>query len=240
MSDFMKRALTGIAGSGAMQLGSHQNAERCDWSTNPKNEEPTSANAAVHDASKFPNSMRGVSKALIKALSHWAEPCNQDNSAGTDNHYTIKEGVTISDSVKQKIVEIANSYHEATGKDLVITDGSRTSYDQASAMYNNIHTNPSDFDKYTNQTAATEIKEAYQKGIKENHSKEEIITSMQHVIDTQISKGVYISKHLTDGAFDVRSSNMTENDKAHFQSAVEGAGGTVLPESDHLHVQIGN
>lgn len=63
---------------------------------------------------------------------------------------------------------------------------------------------------------------------------------MKAVIDTQISKMIYISKHLKTGAVDVRSKNMTVAEKAHFKSAATGIAIKIILETTppHFHLSL--
>ena len=65
---------------------------------------------------------------------------------------------------------------------------------------------------------------------------------MTGTIDTQIDNGTYISNHLRDGAVDVRSNDMTPEQKQAFIDAVtEATGKPPLVEGipPHFHVDLG-
>lgn len=80
--------------------------------------------------------------------------------------------------------------------------GTRTSQSQATAMYGKL-SGGDQLTVYANQTAAKEIKKAYDNAVTSKKSKSDTISDMKAVIDTQISKMTYISKHLKVGAVDV-------------------------------------
>lgn len=69
-------------------------------------------------------------------------------------------------------------------------------------------------------------------------SKKDIISDIKSVIDTQISKMSYISKHLKKGAVDVRSKDMTVAEKAHFKTAATGIATKIILETipPHFHL----
>lgn len=61
---------------------------------------------------------------------------------------------------------------------------------------------------------------------------------MKAVIDTQISKMAYISKHLKTGAIDVRSKNMTAAEKGHFKTAATGIAFKIILETTPPHFYL--
>jgi hypothetical protein len=64
---------------------------------------------------------------------------------------------------------------------------------------------------------------------------------MATVIREQIVRGVFLSRHLQDGGFDVRSEDMTAEDKAAFKEAVAQNTNLLLLEEGippHFHVQL--
>jgi len=50
-------------------------------------------------------------------------------------HYSTKGIITIPPSLKPDLKKIADAYHTATSKDIVITSAKRTAASQASALY---------------------------------------------------------------------------------------------------------
>jgi hypothetical protein len=154
-----------------------------------------------------------------------------------DSHVTVKnESVNLAPDTQKKASEIAQDFFDSTGKEIVITDGTRTTEDQAERMYDKLASGKG-VGIYKDKDAANEIKDAYDAAVDEGKTKAEIVESMKNVIDNQVSKDTYISNHLRDQAFDVRSSGMSPAEIQAFRSAVEANGGTVINEGDHLHVQ---
>jgi hypothetical protein len=154
-------------------------------------------------------------------------------------NYTLKSGVIVSANIKAKIKKVADKYHKETSKKITVTSGTRTSQSQASAMYGKL----SGGDKltvYTNQSAAKKIKKAYDDGVKEKKSKSDIISDIKAVIDEQIKNGIYISKHLKKGAVDVRSRDMSNDEKEKFKKAAKGTATAVILETTppHFHLQF--
>lgn len=154
-------------------------------------------------------------------------------------HYTLKPGVVLSIIIKAKVKKIADKYYALTKKDIVVTSGTRSSQSQASAMYGKL-SGGDQLTVYSNQTAAKEIKKAYTDAVAAKKSKADTIAAMKTVIDAQIAKMIYISKHLKTGAVDVRSKNMTAAEKTHFKSAATGIATKIILETTppHFHLSL--
>jgi predicted DNA-binding protein len=142
-------------------------------------------------------------------------------------------------AVEKKINEIADIYFIATKKKIVITDGTRTAAAQAVQVFNKILAN--DLTIYLNHKAANEIKAAFDLAKSAGKPKAKILEAMEEVIESQIERKIFISRHLTGRAFDVRSNNLTLKEHNLFKQAAQSAGGvTVLVEGKppHFHIQL--
>jgi hypothetical protein len=147
--------------------------------------------------------------------------------------------VILPPAVEKKVNEIADSFFNLTKKKIVITDGTRTSAEQAVQVFNKILSH--DLTIYTNHKAANEIKAAFDLAKSQGKSKADTLKAMTAVIDSQVKGGVFISRHLTGKAFDVRNKDMTAKQQAVFKQVAQTVGGvTVLPEGKppHFHVQL--
>ena len=154
-------------------------------------------------------------------------------------HYSLNPGVVLSDGMIQSINTIANAYHESTGQDNVVTSGTRTPAQQASAMYDKLARGDNLTTLYTNGAALGQITAAYNAGVAAGNSSAEMVASMTSVIEGQVAQGNYISNHLRENAADIRTSNMTTQQKAEFVRVAEQNGMTAIDEGDHLHIQPG-
>jgi peptidoglycan hydrolase-like protein with peptidoglycan-binding domain len=170
-----------------------------------------------------------------------ARPMNPagNERVASGNHYTVNAGVHLSDNARERIGQIADEYFNRTGHSLRITDGTRTAQDQAERIYDKILAN--DTGIYRNQTALAEIRRAYDAGVRTHRSRAQIVNEMAAVIQDQMGRGVYISRHLRAGAVDVSVRNMTARDERAFRESVAAVGGvTVLRETrpPHFHLQF--
>jgi peptidyl-tRNA hydrolase len=147
--------------------------------------------------------------------------------------------IILSPAVEKKVNEVADAFFNLTNKKIVITDGTRTPQQQALQVYNKILTN--DLGIYINHKAANEIKVAFDLAKSQGKAKADILNAMAVVIEKQIASKVFISRHLTGRAFDVRNKDMTPNQQNIFRQVIQTRGGmTVLPEGKppHFHVQL--
>jgi len=96
---------------------------------------------------------------------------------------------------------------------------------------------------YRNQSAAKEIEDVYQDSLTQGFSRSEIETAIARVISSQVSRGIFISRHLNDRGVDIRSRDMNADEKQVFRSVatkyaslvlLEGSGG----KNEHWHVQF--
>ena len=154
-------------------------------------------------------------------------------------NYTLESDVELPLDVKKKVKDIADAYHTATQKKIVVTSGVRTSQSQAEAMYTKLAGGDA-LAVYANQSAAQKIKSIYGEGVKANKNKSALIEDIKSEIDTQINQGIYISKHLKQGAIDIRSRDMSNDEKKHFEAAAKGVADTVILETipPHFHLQF--
>ena len=155
--------------------------------------------------------------------------------------YTLLSGVTLSVAVKKKVKEIADDYNSLSGKTITITSGTRTAESQAAAMYGKLAGGDT-LSVYRDQTSAQAIRKVYDDGIAATPPKarDVIISEIKTKIDGQIVTKKFISKHLKQGAVDVRSRNMTLEDKKHFKTAAKKVATTVILETTppHFHLQF--
>lgn len=151
-------------------------------------------------------------------------------------HYTVSAGVTLTERARGVVGQLADEYFRRTGENLRVTDGQRTAHDQAVQMYNKIQLH--DENIYTNKTALAEIKRAYNDGVAAHKSRAAIIDDMAGVIQGQVDRGVYISRHLRGGAVDISIRGL---DEQAFRQAVQTVGGiSLLYEGlpPHFHLQF--
>lgn len=155
-------------------------------------------------------------------------------------HYSLKSpDVLLSADARMKLTQIADRYYERTKKSITVTSGTRSTTKQAVAMYDMLKNKPTDYSNYINKKAAGEIRQAYDDGITAGKAKDQIIADMSQVIERQMAAGTYVSRHLRAGAFDIRTSDMSTEDRQEFMAAVKDVlGKDPLQEQDHFHVQF--
>lgn len=147
--------------------------------------------------------------------------------------------VILSPAVEKKVNEIADAFFNLTNKKIVVTDGTRTAADQALQVFNKILAH--DLTIYLNHKAANQIKAAFDLARSAGKSKTETLKAMTEVIENQIKNKVFISRHLTGKAFDVRNLDMTAKQQSIFKQVAQTIGGvTLLQEGKppHFHLQL--
>jgi len=154
-------------------------------------------------------------------------------------HYSLNNGVILPATIKQKVSQIADRYYLATGKDILITSGRRSYLGQAIAMYNN-RIDGGRFERYKAKEIIDILENIFKRGRANKKSKSEIVQEMEKVISTYAKRGIYISKHIIDGAVDVQSKFMTSAQKEAFRIAATGIATTILLETvrPHWHLQF--
>jgi len=160
--------------------------------------------------------------------------------ASASPHYTTNTGVRLSPEVKAKLTELARRYHAATGRTLLVTSGSRTPAEQARAMYNKLRLGDR-LRGYRNQAAVQPLVRIYDRGKRQRWSRDRIVAAMAEQIQGQIDRGVYISRHLWEHAFDVRNFDMTARQKRAFLQAAREVGGLYVLEErrpPHFHLEL--
>ena len=112
---------------------------------------------------------------------------------------------------RERLERIAARYHAATRKDLVVTGGTRSTKRQAELMIAKLD-NGDDISKlYEQKAACAEIVATYKAATGEGKKKRRVgvLERVRDVIDAQVARGVFVSKHLQSGATDVRSRDMS-------------------------------
>ena len=153
-------------------------------------------------------------------------------------HYTLKSGVVLQAISKAKVKKIADDYFAQTKKDIVVTSGTRSAQSQAEAMYIKFSQGGS-FSIYKHASAAKEIYNIY-KSASSGSSKSQIVADMELKITEQMTKQIYISKHLKAGAIDVRSRDMTQSEISTFKKVAKPYATTVILEKNppHFHLSL--
>ncbi|MBL9027057.1 MAG: hypothetical protein JNL21_32980 [Myxococcales bacterium] len=155
-------------------------------------------------------------------------------------HYDLAPDAVLTPAIEARLAPIADAYHADTGRNVYVTSGRRTPEAQARAMYDKLEAGD-DLSIYKNKEAIADIKRAYESAKKAGKTPDEVCAAMAAVIEAQVTACVYISRHLFAGAVDVRSRDMSDEEKAAFRRAVAGQKDvTVILESTppHFHLEF--
>jgi len=143
--------------------------------------------------------------------------------------------------LSDKLNGFADDFYLSTGRDLVVTSGSRNPVGQAKAMFEKFSDGASG-DDYVNQKALKEIRDAYDEGAAAGLSKDEVVENMRSIIQSQVNSGIFVSKHLNNGAADVSVTGLNSKERRQLYKSARASGFKVHPEGHprHLHVELKN
>lgn len=156
--------------------------------------------------------------------------------------YTLVAGVQIPAPVEPRLRALAAAFLAETGQALVITDGTRPPATQAALMLRNLERGDNIVRNYANKSAAAAVQEAWRAARKEGADAEATLARLTAVITAQVAAGDYVSKHLREGAVDVRCSDMAEAQRKVFKRIAKQLGIAVVDESrtatPHFHLNF--
>lgn len=161
----------------------------------------------------------------------------------SNKHMRVRtRSLRLTRKARDRLLRIAKRYHEATGRRLVITGGTRTPLRQAQLMHQKLEHGEDLFKLYP-AGPVRPIIAAYKKAKRRKKSKLTRIANMRLVIEKQMKRRVFVSKHLQAGAADVRSRNMNAKRFRAFVKAVRAEPGVVLLDErraaqPHLHLSL--
>ncbi|AKT39460.1 hypothetical protein [Chondromyces crocatus] len=163
--------------------------------------------------------------------------------AGNTHMEVLARDLRLTDANAERLKRIAAAYFKATRKRLVVTGGTRPPQRQAELMYDKLKRGDDIVSLYENKQAVTEVRNAYRTGAAQALPRKTVVRLMKEVIDAQIARGVYISKHLRSGAVDVRSWDMVPAMEQAFREAVKKEPGVALMDErksaePHFHLTM--
>ncbi|MFZ6178259.1 hypothetical protein [Nannocystis pusilla] len=154
--------------------------------------------------------------------------------------YSRAPGVEVPPAIEARLAELAAAFRRATGKPLVITDGTRRPEVQAELMLRNLERGDDVVRNYANKSAARAVAEAYAKAREAGRAA--ALAALTAVIRTQVAAGDYVSKHLREGAVDVRCLDLDKRERAILKKLAKARGIAVVDESrtstPHYHLNF--
>lgn len=156
------------------------------------------------------------------------------------SRFEILDNVSLSSKVEEKLSSVADKFHKKTGKTFVVTSGTRDPDNQALLIYVKLEAGEDLLKLYKDKSAVMELVRVYESSREEKKSKSATVARIATAIRAQIKRGIYISAHLRAGAADVRSSNMSPEEKRTFAELARDAGLSVMLEATppHFHLQM--
>jgi hypothetical protein len=141
--------------------------------------------------------------------------------------------------MEETIARIAGEFHRRTGRVIVITSGTRSTMEQADAMFEKLVLGQRLTQLYRDYDAASEIQNAYRSN--RARGREACVGAMARVLEGQLRRGLVISRHLDATAADVRSRDMSSRERRIFTEIVRAERGVELLQEGtppHFHLQL--
>lgn len=163
--------------------------------------------------------------------------------AGNNHMEVLARDLRLTDRDAERLKRIAESYSKATRKRLVVTGGTRPPARQAQLMLDKLKRGEDIMAIYENKEAAREVRAVYRDGAAKNLPRKRLLRAITEVIEAQMARGVYVSKHLRSGAVDVRSWDMTPAMEQALKEAIKKEPGVTLMDErgsaePHFHLSF--
>jgi len=156
--------------------------------------------------------------------------------------YKVLPGVKLTRDVRSHLASLARAFKKKTGQPLVVTSGTRSPMEQASAMYRKLRRRRNLFRLYRRGDLLRPVVRAYRKARRARKSSKATIRAMARVMRAQVKRGEYLSLHMRDGAVDIRSYNLGRRNKRVFRRLVRKVPTIVLIKEEryppHFHLEI--
>lgn len=138
---------------------------------------------------------------------------------------------------RDRLKNIKKEYKRRTAENLVVTSFGRTPSRQARAVRGLITRHGVKYvrDLYRNSPAINEVLTAY---LNNRRRSQKAQREMTRVIEDQVARGVYVSKHLRGLAADIRRRGKGAARLSALRAAARKAGATVLVEPECYHLNL--
>lgn len=161
-------------------------------------------------------------------------------------HVNIRaRDLRLTPTAREQLARIADRYRAAARADLIVTGGTRSTKRQAELMISKLDHGDDIEALYEQKAACREIIAAYRAASGEGKKKRRVgvMERVRAVIDAQVARGVYVSRHLQSGAIDVRSRGMNAAQEKALRAAVAAEPGvSLLDEREsvepHFHLNL--
>ncbi len=160
-----------------------------------------------------------------------------DSTPAGERSYDLKAEVAIPEVIEAPVEEMGRDFHARSGRRMVVTSGYRSPREQASAMY----------DDFAEGEVGKKYKANLQPYVREvlavfnenrTGAQAQVVELMRAVVERQVAGGVYLSRHMTGYAIDLRVNDLAEEARNHLDAAARALGAAPLTENDHRHVQF--
>jgi len=153
-------------------------------------------------------------------------------------YFERKGRVELSLTDRDTLNRLAYLYYLWNNERITVTSGTRTPREQAEAMYDNWHFHRNEGTHYANQHAEEEIRRSYDDQTRRHGRRGSTIDAMTSVIENQMRHGIYLSPHLRGRAVDIRTRDMSGEQRRIFDLLAVDLHLRPLSEQDHYHLQF--
>lgn len=146
-------------------------------------------------------------------------------------------------SAYERLRAIAEKYHAATNRKLVVTGGGRKAARQAELMHDMLRDGVELLHLYVQAALVRPLIKAYDDGKTKRWGRRRTVAVMTKIIDDQVKEGKYVSRHLAYTAADVRSRGLKKEHVEALQKAVSEVKGARLVDerngnAPHFHLSL--
>ena len=141
---------------------------------------------------------------------------------------TVSKAVVVPAALRPRLERIAARVPDV---EIIVTSATRGPAAQARAMASKIQRGEDLFALYAQDDLVAEIVAAA------GNTADPDVDAMAAVIEAQVARGRFISRHLRADALDLRTRHLTDEQVERLVAAVRAEGAEAVPESDHLHVE---
>lgn len=147
------------------------------------------------------------------------------------------------ESAYTRLHAIAEHYREATGKKLVVTGGGRKPGLQATLMYDMMADGKNLLHLYVQVALVRPLIKTFEEGKEKRWGRRRTVNAMTGIIEEQVKKGLYVSRHLAHTAADVRSRGLSDEHVEALKEAVSAVKGARLVDerngnAPHFHLSL--
>ncbi len=154
-------------------------------------------------------------------------------------NFRLLPGVKLNRFLHRTMNRIGSDFHSLTSRTICVTDGLRSPLQQARLLLAKLKSG-SELKIYRNRQAADQIRAAYFAVVISEAGEEDTVTTIAEVIESQLSEGIFLSKHLLGSAVDIRSRDLSSREKRLLCEVAKPHVSRIIEEAQppHFHLEF--